>query len=344
MAPSPAGLPRYHPPVAGARKPRFGRAPIVVVGDLNAADDALIEILRGTGLLGARDRWTGGRAELVQLGDVWNRGPGARRAFELLLRLRVEARAAGGKVTVLLGNHEVMTALRHEAYCTEEEYLAFATARERQVWPGRVDRALRRILRDHPPHGPVDPLEPRLAVWRALNAPGRAALRRALAPRARLGRALRSLPVAHRVGDAVFTHAGLSPHWARRGIDGLNRDAIEAWRSASSFYRRLPRSSLFRSATGPLWNRDLVRAEESKALERSLAILGARRMIVGHTRTHTLPGGSFGSILTRFDARLVCVDVELASGAGAPRAALVIDGLVGIEWTPAGQRILWRDR
>ena len=67
---------------------------IVAVGDLNGADSVLFDILRGTKLLDARGHWSGGTAELVQLGDIFNRGAGARHAIQLLLRLRGEARRA----------------------------------------------------------------------------------------------------------------------------------------------------------------------------------------------------------------------------------------------------------
>src|SRR3954467_5236105 len=94
---------------------------VIAIGDLNGAYDVLLDILRGTGLVNRKLDWSGQRDELVQMGDLFNRGGGAAQALRLLLRLQRQARAAGGNVTILLGNHEVMTALRHEAYCTEDE-------------------------------------------------------------------------------------------------------------------------------------------------------------------------------------------------------------------------------
>lgn len=313
---------------------------IVAIGDLNGADDALLAILRGTRLVDARGRWAGGSAELIQLGDIFNRGAGARHALELLLALKPQAAAAGGRVTVLLGNHEVLTALRNEAYCTEDEYLSFATAAERRAWPMRVRRAMRRILRDHPPRGPVTPLAPRLDAWRVLHVPGRTALRRALAPGARLGRAIRSLPVAHLAGDAVFVHAGLLPRFARLGVDGVNAEARRTWSKAPRFYGGLSRRGVFRHPSGPLWTRELVEDDDPSALRESLALLGAQRMVVGHTQTGYL-GGAPGQVLVRHDGRLVCVDVGLRGGDHTTRAALVMQGGEGFEWTPHGMRLLW---
>ncbi len=319
---------------------------IVAVGDLNAAGGVLVDILRGTGLVDRRERWIGGRAELVQIGDVWNRGGGARRAFELLLRLRGEARRAGGRVTVLLGNHEAMTALRNEAYCTEAEYLAFATERERRAWPEKVQEAMLRLYRAHGPRGPVLPIGPRLEAWRALHAPGRAAMRKALGERAALGKAVRRLPIAHLAGGALFVHAGLTPVWARHGVDELNRMARAAWAARPSFFQRLPRAHLFRVPNGPLWDRSLATERgplAARAAALSLALVGARRMVVGHTSTQHIPGGERGRIALRHGGRLVCIDVGLEDAPDSPRSVLVIEGDAGWEWTPRGARRLWTD-
>ncbi|MFZ5891991.1 MAG: metallophosphoesterase [Myxococcota bacterium] len=317
---------------------------LVVVGDLNGADDALIEILRGTGLVDARLRWRGGNAELVQLGDLFNRGGGARRAFNLLMRLEHEARAQGGNVSVLLGNHEVMTALGNEAYCTEQEYLAFASPKERRQWPARVQRAARRIYRTPSKSGRIMPFEPRLEAWKALNAPGQAALRRELGPRGRLGKALRQLRVVHVVDDMVCVHAGILPSFAKLGVAGLNDAAESEWQNAGRRFQELKRRGLFRNPEGPLWDRSLARGGSEMALElkHSLALLGVKRMVIGHTPTHTLKGGAKGRILTRFSNRLVLVDVSLAEGDESPRAALVVENGRGFEWSPEGMRLLWQ--
>ena len=316
---------------------------IVAVGDLNGAADALVEILLGTGLLNRAGRWAGGRAHLIQVGDVFNRGDGAKDALELLLRLRGEAAKAGGQVTVLLGNHEVMTVLGHEAYCTEGEYLQFAGARERERWPLQVDRAMRRLLSEYPPGGPIPPLKPRLDLWTIENVPGKAAMRRALGPKGKLGRAIRSFPLAVREAGCVFVHAGVTAPWARLGLDGLNRALAEAWTGAPGFYPRLSPRSVLRARNGPLWSRSFAHGGEELEpdLDRSLAALGAERMVIGHTQTrHT--DGADGRILSRFGGRLICIDVSLREGEGQPRAALVVEGGSGSEWTQEGRRVLWR--
>jgi hypothetical protein len=321
------------------------RQKIVVIGDLNGAYDVLVDILRGTKLVGRELAWRGGRAELVQMGDLFNRGDGGLQALRLLLKLQRQARKVGGKVTVLLGNHEVMTALGHEGYCTEGEYLSFASAQERRAWPVRVARAMKRLVRQRP-KGILLPIEPRLEAWKVEHAPGRAALRKELGPSGRVGRALRALPVAYQAQGCLFLHAGLLPDWAELGVDGLNDRARETWAMAGKRLWSLPKHSLFRDPTGPLWDRSLVcgGVKTRAILNRSLTRLGAVRMVVGHTPTESLPGGAAGRLLVLAGGRLVAVDVGLRSGPSTPRTALILDGPRGLEWTPDKTRVLWNTR
>jgi hypothetical protein len=318
---------------------------IVAIGDLNGAYEVLVDILRGTGLVGPQLAWSGGRAELVQVGDLFNRGGGAAQAFRLLLRLQRQARRAGGRVTVLLGNHEVMTALRHEGYCTESEYLSFASAAERRAWPARVQRAMLRLIRKRP-GGVVLPIKPRLEAWKIEHVPGRTAMRRALGPHGSLGKALRALPVTYQSGGALFVHGGLLPAWAKLGAAGLDEQARSEWAAVrNNKLWSLSKRSLFRG-DGPLWDRSLVRggAQARQNLKETLALFGAERMIVGHTQTASLPRGQDGRILVLERGQLIGVDVGLSEEPRAPRAALIIEGSRGYEWTPSGTRLLWSSR
>jgi hypothetical protein len=317
---------------------------LVAIGDLNAAADVLIDILRGTGLTDRRGRWIGGRSRLVQIGDIWNRGPGARAATELLLDLQQQARAAGGEITILLGNHEVMTSLGVEAYCTVAEYLSFATASEKRAWPRRVERMTARIHRSTPKGEIVPPLGPRVELWKAMNAPGRKAMRRALGPRGRIGREIRKWPVSLRHEDLVFSHAGLTPAWAAKGLDTIEEEARTLWAARPTSVRDMAKRSLFKAADGPLWDRSLASGpalESRRALELSLRLLKARRMVIGHTRTDHVPRGRLGRIALRFGGKLVCIDVGLWSGRNAPRIALLVERGQGWEWSPTSRRRLW---
>lgn len=313
---------------------------VVAIGDLNGAVEALRAILQGTGVADADGRWTGGTATVVQVGDVWNRGDHARAATDLLRSLRAQARQQGGDVIMLVGNHEVMTATGVEAYCTIGEYLSFASRREREAWPARRQRALRRLYRRPAGGGPIPPLAPRLSAWEAENAPGRTQMRRAFGPRGRVGRELRRMPVAVRIGRSAFVHAGLNTRWSRLGVDGLNAAARSAWRAVDAT-GRADRRGVLGDPNGPLWNRRLVSGTGGpveRTLERVLEHLGAERLVVGHTSTAALPGGLPGRVLSRFDGRLLAIDTGIHDTRPERWSALVLDRHGVREWTPSGLR------
>ena len=104
---------------------------IVAVGDLHGAYDHFVTILIGTGLVDDKDKlnWIGGGAHLVQIGDVLDRGDKAKDIFDLAIKLEKQAEAAGGKVHMMIGNHEEMnlanTAFDREGYVTPGQFESF---------------------------------------------------------------------------------------------------------------------------------------------------------------------------------------------------------------------------
>ena len=89
-----------------ARYPATPR--IVAVSDIHGQYDLLVRLLRAHHVIDARDQWSLGDATLVVAGDVFDRGPQVTEAFWLLYGLQQQARAAGGAVHFVLGNHETM--------------------------------------------------------------------------------------------------------------------------------------------------------------------------------------------------------------------------------------------
>ncbi len=85
---------------------------VVAIGDIHGAHEAVTGILQAAGLVDEALRWSGGTTHLVSVGDLIDRGEGSRAVLDLFMRLQGEAQAAGGRVHVLLGNHEVMNLTR----------------------------------------------------------------------------------------------------------------------------------------------------------------------------------------------------------------------------------------
>ncbi len=81
---------------------------IVALSDIHGQYDLMVRLLRAHGVIDSRDRWRLGRDHLVNTGDVFDSGPQVTETLWLLFRLQRQARAAGGAVHVLLGNHEAI--------------------------------------------------------------------------------------------------------------------------------------------------------------------------------------------------------------------------------------------
>lgn len=79
-----------------------------VVGDVHGAFDKLRALLILAGLTDRNGNWTGQDAHLVFLGDYLDRGPDGIGVIRLIQQLEEQAAQAGGQVTALIGNHEVM--------------------------------------------------------------------------------------------------------------------------------------------------------------------------------------------------------------------------------------------
>jgi hypothetical protein len=98
----------------------------VVVSDIHGELEPLIAVLRNAGVVDAERRWSGGRKHLVVLGDVFDRGPDVLGALWFLYRLEAEAQRAGGRLHLVLGNHEIMVMQGDLRYPGERDSLVAA--------------------------------------------------------------------------------------------------------------------------------------------------------------------------------------------------------------------------
>jgi len=116
---------------------------IVAVGDIHGAYDALIETLQVADVIDEDLAWSGGKTHFVVTGDLLDRGPDSRLVMDLIMRLENEAPRAGGRVHQLLGNHEVMNLNGDLRYVADEEYAAFLdmeSDEDREYWYKRFRR------------------------------------------------------------------------------------------------------------------------------------------------------------------------------------------------------------
>jgi len=91
-------------------EPSTFRAPekMLVLSDIEGEFAAFRRLLEGGGVIGPQLQWTFGKGHLVLCGDLFDRGTDVTACLWLLYKLEDEARAAGGYVHLVLGNHEIM--------------------------------------------------------------------------------------------------------------------------------------------------------------------------------------------------------------------------------------------
>ena len=79
-----------------------------VIGDLHGHFHDYRRLMQSAGLADAQGHWCGGTHHLWLIGDLFDRGINGVDCVAWTMALQTEARAAGGDVNVLLGNHEMM--------------------------------------------------------------------------------------------------------------------------------------------------------------------------------------------------------------------------------------------
>src|SRR5450631_2689467 len=83
-------------------------APTYIIGDIHGQLKKLTHLLQHAQLIDEHLSWSGGPAVLWFVGDFVDRGPDGIGVVDLVMRLQKEAEAAGGQVSSLLGNHEML--------------------------------------------------------------------------------------------------------------------------------------------------------------------------------------------------------------------------------------------
>ncbi len=80
----------------------------VAISDIHGQYDLFIELLKSHKVIDQENKWNFGKGHLVIVGDVFDRGDKVTETLWFLFNLEKEALSSGGKVHLLLGNHEVM--------------------------------------------------------------------------------------------------------------------------------------------------------------------------------------------------------------------------------------------
>ncbi|EPQ26934.1 uncharacterized protein PFL1_05568 [Pseudozyma flocculosa PF-1] len=275
----------------------------VAVADLHGDLEHALNVFRMASLVSSTsESWIAGHDTLVSTGDIVDRGDDTIKLYRLFRSLRMQSKQAGGEVRNLVGNHEVMNALGDWRYVTKGDIESFGgaaarrTAMSTQGWIGQE------WLRDYNVTTTVPLLPP--------DHPG--------------------LPKGYTPPSASFVHGGITPAYAERGIDEINRIAKSLLRKGLDEERpsgwlppdTTPEEQAVWSESGPLWYRGYATEDEPEACriaEKATSALGVRHLVMGHTPHFD------GFVMRCPSAEILLIDTGISRAYGGEQSALVID-------------------
>lgn len=286
--------------------PTYVSAPgrIVAIGDLHGDLAKTLKSLKIAGVL-TEDRdgtpiWCGGDTTVVQLGDLLDRGDCEIGILMLLRDLGRQAEKEGGAVYIVNGNHESLNVCGNFRYVTRGAFYESALAAglegvEAREW------------------------ENQLMARVALFSPGGI-----------VANELAKNPTVLVVNDTVFAHGGLLPSHVEYGIERINAEMASWMRGEvnEDGSKATPPYIAMGGTNSILWNRTLAQEKFKTAydkylacsqLKRCMAMLGKKRLVVGHTPQMSGCNSECGGQIWR-------VDVGMSQGVlNAGPQVLVID-------------------
>lgn len=241
---------------------------LVALSDIEGKFTAFSGFLAANGIIDKNHDWIFGDGHLVLLGDFVDRGKNVIAVLWLIYKLEYQARAKGGQVHFILGNHEVLNFQGDHRY-NHPKYIKMA-----QAISGSTNK--------------------------------RNAVAYMYSNRSELGKWLATKNVIEKIGDYLFVHAGLSPEILGHSlsIDEINHRVRS--RFHSQVQEKDATTDFLYSGKGPMWYRGLVMARPGypkimiPELDTLLSYYRSRSIVTGHTVVKDISTG-FGGRVIRID-------------------------------------------
>ena len=238
---------------------------VIAVGDIHGDYDSFVRLLKSTGLVDDKLAWKGKRDVLVQTGDIVDRGDTSRKAVELLMRLEKEAEKAGGRVEILLGNHEVLNMIGDLRYVTAGEFASYAVDESPELRREAI-RSLSEFFERPKPRlrsKYMDYVREDLSFlgFDRYFEPGYFRHRQIFSPKGRYGKWLLSKRAIFKVDRTLFLHAGLDLGFGRTPFRALRERCRKNLLEYFAIVDELTKLGVYHPALGEKHLRGLINAE-----------------------------------------------------------------------------------
>jgi len=190
---------------------------VIAVSDIHGAYDEFISLLKGTQLIDEAGHWHGETNHLVIVGDVLDRGAASRDVLALIMRLEKEAEQSGGKVHLVLGNHEIMNLVGDLRYVAVEEYARYVDEESPADREEEFQRFQKLEKNGDLPGGAM------LAQFEQMHPPGFFGHSKLFSREGDFGKWLLKRPVIIKINESIFVHGGLSQAMQGKSANEINR-------------------------------------------------------------------------------------------------------------------------
>ena len=276
---------------------------IVTVGDLHGDFNKFVDILLTAGLIDASGKWIGGAAHLVQLGDINGKGEDTRLIMDLIINIEGQARAAGGRVHTLLGNHDLKVVWGDSESTTEQEVKGFKDFAETK---------------------PADRTETAAMKRERLQRGFLAALR----GDSSYAKWIRSRNMVVKIGTRLFSHGGFRKWISRVDIGAYNATA-RAW---LAYYQgagpKPPKGSnwVVFSDLSSAWDRKLLDLDlKREALDKIRQRLGVEEIFLGHKPSPISSESDRREVLEIYEKVYMC-DTGISDRRDGTGSAVIVEG------------------
>ncbi|MCB0664880.1 MAG: metallophosphoesterase [Saprospiraceae bacterium] len=266
---------------------------LLAIADIEGNFDGLASFLMNNGVIDEFFNWTYGTGHFLINGDLVDRGAYPMAILWLMYKLEEQAKAAGGRVHINLGNHDIMNI---QGWCdyAHPDYQQTVRAVTERFEPDQAFRLLHSRTTE-------------------------------------IGKWLRSKNTVIKIGALLFVHGGLSHLLLPYKLSLPEINQIVRQNLDGDFYYRASEDNVVSQVmgrNGPIWYRTLAREENGRSmdsqeqLESVLNQYQVRKMIIGHT---VVP-----DICTDYEQKLIKIDIlhGKEKNTGKTKGILVQDGIV----------------
>lgn len=227
---------------------------ILAVADIEGNFNGLVSFMQSNGVIDEAFNWCFGEGHFVMNGDLVDRGPFVTGVLWLCYKLEEQAKNVGGRMHVVLGNHDIMNIQGWVDY-THSHFKMVAKSISNEML---AERAIPQLFASH----------------------------------SELGRWLRSRNAFVKLGKHLFVHGGLSPELLQLQLSIHEINQVIRENIDQDFYITPSSDEFLRTVMGkkgPIWYRGLAKIHHGDAMatqaqvEAILDFYEGEKVIIGHT-------------------------------------------------------------